>query len=162
MLKSALISLAFASSLYSQVVTPPTPPAPPACLSGPVSQGSVTITCVSIDTTSANGATPGFALTDGQLFQVKASSTDKDVVAFRIGLTYQVAPQFPPELNQDGSVVRYTTWATVGLSTGTLPPANATPAPVSSGLRYAFFLTSIYTPVSIQVQELKVSSAQTF
>jgi hypothetical protein len=49
------------------------PVAPPACLSGPVSQGSVTISCVALDATSPNGATalgPGLLL-EGTLFQIK-------------------------------------------------------------------------------------------
>jgi hypothetical protein len=96
--------------------TPPTPPAPPECLTKAVTLGTVTITCTLLDATAENGATAfGPALLDGVLFQVKALSTDADVIGVRIGVTYQAIPA-----TATTPAVFLTSWGSVGKSTRTL------------------------------------------
>jgi hypothetical protein len=126
-------------------------PKPPACLSGPVTQGSVTITCSLIDNTAANAsADNGIAIAPngGFIFQVRVVSTDPAVVAARIGVSYVSvgAPQGTPPSTQ---------WGLTGITVAD-PTTTTTP-----GFRYTFYLQgSVVT--SIQVQELKPSTSQTF
>lgn len=138
--------------------TPPVPPAPPDCLSKPVTLGTVTITCTLLDATAENGATAfGPALLDGVLFQVKAISTDADVVGFRIGVTYQAIPA-----TATAPAVFLTSWGSVGKSTRTSSEVGFKPPPVAPGFRFTFFLSVGDAITSIQVQETKVTSSQTF
>lgn len=131
-----------------------TPPAPPECLAKPVTQGSVTLSCTMLDTNPVNGGSDFAAneLRGGAfVFQVKLASTDPDVIAFRVGVTYLY-----PAVGTD-SPVSYTVWGSVGKS----PTPFAPPQPSATYFRYTFLL-SYPTITGIQVQELKVSSAQTF
>lgn len=134
-------------------VIPPTPPAPPACLSGPVTLGSVTMSCTLLDTNPINGGSDFSSndLRNGNIvFQVRLSSTDPDVIAFRVGVTllYDAGTGLQP----------FTLWASVGKSPSAYQPPPASPSPY---YRYTFLIPGSNVS-SIEVQELKVSNSQKF
>ncbi len=129
---------------------PQPPPIPaPACLSNPVTLGTVTMTCTMIDNTESNGSGLGLTIPDAYLFQVRVVSIDPDVIGVRIGVTY-----LAPVYDAKGSAQLYTVWGSVGVSTG--GTFVATP-----GFRYTFVLTAA-SVTGVMVQELKASSSQTF
>lgn len=134
-----------------------TTPNPPDCLTKPVTLGSVTLSCILMETDPVNGATdPSVPQFIGYpAFQVKLSSTDPDVVAFRVGVTYVLV--------NAGVPVAYTLWGTVGKSPSPFIPQPASPTPY---YRYTFMLAGNNISASnisgIQVQELKASTSQTF
>jgi hypothetical protein len=149
-----LLPLLFVS--VALAADPVTPPAPPECLTRPVTLGSVTLSCVLLDTDPVNGGSDFSAneLRGGALvFQVRLSTTDPDVIGFRVGVTYL----YPP--NAVGAApFPYTVWGTVGKSPSSSVPQPAPPAPY---FRYTFLLS--YSAITgIQIQELKPSSSQTF
>lgn len=156
MLKYSLLSFLLIGSMWSQTTIPVTPQ-PPACLSAPVVQGSVTLSCSLIDNTAANGAAPmEFGASDAYLFQVRLSSTDPEVIGFRVGLSYTQ----PGITAADGvSPLVLTAWGTVGK--GRTGYAQTVPVAPTPGYRYTFLLGSP-SITSIQIQELKPSSSQTF
>jgi hypothetical protein len=152
MLKTLLPLFLFASAAFA--ADPVVPPAPPECLTRPVTLGSVTITCTVLDVSSTSGVTaPGWTFPDGYLFQVNATSTDPDVIGFRFGFTWQVpttSATTPPD--------SVTEWGTVGK----VVPLPSRRLPAFSGYRYTFVVGAGYPVTSIQVQELKAASSQTF
>lgn len=145
-----LVLFALASlGCYAQTVA--SSPAAPACLAAPVASGSVTVTCSLIDNTVPNGDGLGPTFAPGNyIFQVRVVSSDPDVIAVRIGVT------FPSVLlDANGVPVPVTLWGSVGVSNAYNPVA---PTP---GFRYTFLISSPAV-TGITVQELKVSSSQKF
>jgi hypothetical protein len=132
-------------------VTPPTPPTPPECLTRPVTQGSVTITCSLIDNFFANSAADNgivIAPNGSFLFQVRVVSSDPATIGARIGVSYlslESAPETKPA----------TQWGVTGLT------ATANNVVAIPGFRYTFYISGSIIS-SIQVEELKASSVQTF
>lgn len=140
---------------------PVTPPTPPECLTRPVTLGNVTITCSLIDNTAPNGASAlGPALVDAYFLQVRASSTDPDVIGFRLGVSFSAPISAPPPTVLPPPI---TLW---GFTGKTFDSNNSSyyPAQPTSGFRYTFALSPDGTTkiTGIQVQELKASSSQTF
>ncbi len=152
-MKPLMIALLLTAAAFAQAVVPPVPPAPPACLSGPVTSGTVTLSCTLLDTAQEN-AESGVSLQvlGFPIFQVRLSSSDPDVIGFRVGVTFVNAGSVLA-----GTPVSYTTWGTVGRSAATYQA----PTPASPYYRYTFALSGTNI-TSIQVQELKVSSSQSF
>ncbi len=150
-MKLALFPL-FVLTLAAQV---PAPVPPPACLTAPVAAGSVTLTCSMIDNTLVNGDGLGLSFAGGAyIFQVRAVSSDPDVIAVRIGVTFALTVL-------DGTAqVPVTIWGSVGSSQGTTPGWNNTAAP-TPGYRYTFLLPGP-SVTGIVVQELKAASSQKF
>lgn len=133
------------------------PPTPPECLTRPVTLGNVTLSCILLDVTRVNGSfDPGASpLTDAPVFQVRLSSTDPDVIAFRVGVTVV----YPAVAVEGQAPASFTVWGSVGKSPS--PFAPVTPAGPAPYLRYTFLLQSTAI-TGVEIQELKASSSQRF
>lgn len=126
-------------------------PAAPECLTRPVTLGTVTVSCSLLDNSISNGEGLGpTLLSETYIFQVRVVSTDPDVIAVRIGVTYQA-----PAYREDGSTIPATVWGSVGKSTGN---SILRPTP---GYRYTFVLGGPGV-TGIVIQELKASTSQAF
>jgi hypothetical protein len=137
----ATLLLAFGALCFGQ--TPP--PAAPACLSVPVTKGTVTVSCSGVDntTTLINAESGVFAAyPPAYLLVVKAVSTDVEVVAFRITVTYAIGDA--------------QTETRVGLATKT---PTSLPDPVSLGYVFALRTEKV---ISIKVQEMRAVSEADF
>lgn len=133
-------------------------PVPPACLSGPVTKGNVTLNCSLIDNTGSFGADPGLFSGGVQyVLQVRVTSSDPDVSAIGIAISSLVEP--------GGTSAPYTVteWRSMSKTCSTLARSvvgcGSEPGPFV--FRYSLSLSSTVI-TSIQVQELKASSSQTF
>lgn len=81
-MKRFALLLVLAASVFAQA---------PACLSGPVTKGSVTVSCTAIEnSTSLAAADAGVfvGLYPPYLFAVRMASTDPDVIGFQVTITY--------------------------------------------------------------------------
>ena len=152
-MKLTLILFAGALSLAGQTGNSSTQSTAPACLGGPVTKGTLTVTCALIDMTgtASGGDVPGIG---GALYlAVKAVSTDPAVIGAAFTLASNTASPTPTAAVTQSSQVMLS------------PIAFAAVAPATSGsltFSYLFLLQDQYTPTSVQVQELKPSSSQAF
>lgn len=157
MFKYALLPFLLIPAWSQTTPPPPVPPVPPECLTRPVTLGNVTLSCILLDVTRVNGAfDPGASpLTDAPVFQVRLSSADPDVIAFRVGVTFL----YPAVAVEGQTPASFTVWGSVGKSPSSFAPiAPAGPVPY---LRYTFLLSSTAV-TSVEIQELKASSSQKF
>lgn len=144
-----LFAIAGAFSLAAQTQAPAS--TVPGCLSGPVTQGTLTVSCDDL-AFSGNGAT----------FIVKAVTTDPTVIGVRIVLatTNHVMRSGIPV------AVQYT--GTVGVPSVPITNQRMPASVTGSVLRYVFNLPSANSDGSpliisgVTVQELKPSSSQSF
>lgn len=153
MLKILLLSSLLAAAAWSQTATPA--PQPPACLSGPVVQGSVTLTCTAMDNSVFASLGSGGDLGLAYMLQVRIASTDPEVIAVRIGVTTIAQTTGDPKQ----PLTSNTRWVLVPKS--------------GNSFGYAINLPIYFDPLGgpqpqpvvitgIQVQELKASSSQNF
>ena len=151
--KLALMFLAGAMSLAAQTGTT-TPPAAPACLSGPVTKGTLTVTCTLIDLTGTASGSDVAGMEGAVYLAVKAVSTDPSVTGAAFTLTSNTpgSPDPTAAVTQSSQVM--------------LSPVafSAVSSSTTSTLTfsYLFLLQYQFAPISIQVQELKPSSTQAF
>ena len=154
MYKLILLFVSGTLCLAAQTGTTSTQPAGPACLSGPVTKGTLTVTCTLVDMTgTASGSdVPGIA---GSVYlAVKAVSTDPAVIGATFTLTSNTGASPTPTatITQSSQVI------VSPVAFSALAPAQST----NLTLSYLFLLQNQYVPTSIQVQEFKPSSSQTF
>jgi hypothetical protein len=140
--------------------TPPPPPDPPACLTAPVTKGTVTLSCSMIDSSAwgqQSDLLTAFANQPlGYLFLLKVASSDPDVVAVRFEVTYVSG------LSKSGSPV-------------VTSPVVSSRAVVAQRVNGVFAYTLVIPPVfdgspipvaldvrSINIQELRPANSQLF
>jgi hypothetical protein len=147
-MKLTLLSLlAFSAFAQTNPPAPQLPPDPPACLTAPVTKGTITLSCSMIDATSGSDFSYGY------IFGIKASSSDPEVVALRVELTTVTNPL------PDGTLSKAKRLVTVLKGNG-------------GSFSYAFVLMPTYdiqglnpsptAVASIKVEELKPSNSVDF
>jgi hypothetical protein len=155
-MKTLILLMVIVAPAATQAQQPPTPV--PGCLSGPVTQGSLTVTCTDLNPTSYQAGLTAAAGDGGlyssvlnRLFIVKAVTTDPGVVGVRIvvttslqGSTGQVGVVAIPAAQPSSSTAAYTYVFVLPASDISTNP----PSPISV--------------TSVTVQELKPSSSAAF
>lgn len=142
-----LFAAAFVFAAFAAAQTTP-PPSAPACLSGPVTNGNITLSCSAVNAI-AGGVD---ALSGLYVFGINASSIDSAVVALRVTLTITAST--------DPNASNATTAKVVTI------PQNA-----NGGFTYAFLLNPTWDAkgnasatmiTGITIQELKPATSQPF
>lgn len=149
---TALLFLAVSAAFPQQTPAPAPPPDPPACLSAPVTKGTVTLSCSVIDAITAGADTnllPGLFM-----LGVKATSSDPEVVA----LTIEVATVRSTDPNTTPSSASEKRAVSVARSkTGTFSYVfTLNPTFDDKGTALATLITGI------TIRELKEVSSQSF
>jgi hypothetical protein len=118
----------------------------PACLNGPVTKGTLTVTCTKVDVSDSVVASDLPQYGAPRLFIVRVVSTDPGTVGARITLSLQPTP-VDPSPRQSGVVML-------------TPTSVAQPLPMS----YVFSTSNGFGPdvVGVNVEELKPSAGQSF
>jgi hypothetical protein len=157
MLKYSLLSLLLIFPVLSADTV--TLPDPPACLTKPVTQGNITLSCSMIDNTGSFGADPGLFSGGVQyVLQVRITSSDPDVLGIRVTVTSLIDSGTPAA----PALVSVMESRSLSKTCSSQPPAVAGCGPNDTYVYRYSLVPGSPLITSIQIQELKASTSQTF
>lgn len=159
-MRHVVLALAAVAAAFGQSQAQlPAPPDPPACLTAPVTKGSVTLSCSLIDNTGAFGADPGLFSGGVQyVLQVRVVSSDPDVIGIIVSVTSLLPASTPNAAPSSATQVRSIS-KTCSTNGPAVPGRGDTPGPYA--YRYSLWVDSAAI-TAIQIDETKRSSSQVF